>query len=67
MTKKDKLFLEAIDVLNEMLKYGDHKGKCTNVGNPFDSCTKHLSAAKRRENRAVKFMVRNGYIPGSKP
>lgn len=67
MIKKSKLLVEAINVINDMLKHGNHRGKCTNVGNPYDSCTKHINAARRREIRAVKFMVRNGYIPGSKP
>lgn len=62
---------EAISVINELLKYGAHKGKCTNIDqfgvhDPLESCEKHVRAAKRRENNAIKFMTRQGYIPGGK-
>lgn len=58
-------FNEAINVINELLKYGSHRGKCDfTLGK---GCAKHLKAHKRRERLAIKFMVANGYIPGSKP
>lgn len=52
---------KAEKVIRDLLQYGTHPGKCTNVlkngeRNRLKSCTKHLSATKRRERAAVKFL-----------
>lgn len=66
MKKTNKDLVEAISVINELLKYGNHRGVCafTMSGG---SCAKHFNASKRREKQAVKFMIGHGYIPGGKP
>lgn len=61
----NKKFVEAIDVINDLLKYGKHRGECK-FTMPNGACVKHWSAHQRRDKRAVKFMVANGYIPGGK-
>lgn len=60
-----KDFKEAISVINELLKYGNHRGECK-FDMPNGACSKHVNAGKRREKKAVKFMVNSGYIPGTK-
>jgi hypothetical protein len=63
MTKNLK---EAIDVINELLKYGTHRGACA-FTMPNGACVKHVNAGKRRQKKAVRFVLNHGFIPGSKP
>jgi hypothetical protein len=63
--KMTKNLKEAIDVINEMLKYGTHRGECR-FDTPSGACSKHVNAARRREKKAIKFMVAQGFAPGSK-
>lgn len=65
-SKMTKNFKAAIDVINDLLKYGTHRGACS-FTMPNGACAKHIKAYKRREKRAIKFMIDSGYIPGSKP
>lgn len=63
--KMNKKFTEAVDVINDLLKYGKHRGECK-FTMPGGGCIEHYNAHQRRDKRAVKFMVNNGFIPGSK-
>lgn len=59
--QKSGQLAKATEIIRDLIKYGDHPGKCTNVLKNGDrdhskSCTKHLAANKRRERAAVKFL-----------
>lgn len=59
--QKNRQLDKATKIIRDLLKYGEHPGKCTNLlpngdRDRLKSCTKHLDANQRRERAAVKFL-----------
>jgi hypothetical protein len=46
---------ELINVLEELLKAGDHEGECDNQS-LLDPCSKHLEAYEKRYTNATEFL-----------
>ena len=54
--KLNHLLDEATYLMTDMLRFGEHEGRCDNLDNVEDSCTLHNAAfAKRR--RALEYFV----------
>jgi hypothetical protein len=49
---------EAIAVIEELLKYGQHDGSCTNADDDDGACVRHLAASARRQAAAETFLAR---------
>ncbi len=48
---------QALMVINDLLKGGAHDGPCENEDDPYDSCSIHLEASKRRKEAANAFVL----------
>jgi hypothetical protein len=53
--------VKAAKIIRSLLQYGEHSGKCTNImkngeRDRLKSCTKHISASRRREREATRFL-----------
>jgi hypothetical protein len=57
---------EAIDLLREMVKHGEHEGACTNVGMEYEgACDLHVEAGRRRTEAARQFLARLAQAEGA--
>jgi hypothetical protein len=59
-----RLLAESLEVIRELLKYGQHEGPCDNEPKEHEeaweapACTLHLAAHKQRHDAAVAFLAR---------
>ena len=54
-------FEEAVEVIKNLLRYGEHEGECTNADEPhpkLKSCDIHLITLADRKKEAEKFLER---------
>lgn len=43
-------------VIRDLLKNGEHEGPCDNEEDPYDSCSLHVEAVRKRDQAAREFM-----------
>jgi tRNA-dihydrouridine synthase len=53
-----ELWNEALDIINELLKGGDHEDSCSDIKN-FRPCTKHIVKYNARCERARSFLEKH--------
>mgnify|MGYP001610612334 CR=1 FL=1 len=59
MDNHKELLDQALDMIRELMKNGEHEGSCDNVGNESEEpCQVHLDTSRRRRQAAHNFLCK---------